>query len=258
MIGWLLALVSLAPCTVTAQPLERAPRDAFIGGDFEEAIRLVGQALEQAPLERDDLLALLILRARAALALGREDAMRADARALASVAPDHVLGREIRPELREAFDEARSQGPPLDVRLDVDRSHGHAVIRAHARGDVAGLIRRIEIRARAPGQPWSEGITELDLALDDAEPVECVAVAVGPGGAVLARVGSDADPQRFPASHGLSGDGSSDDTAMIAGLAIGLGVAVAAAIVLTVFFVVDGIQGSIPIDAPAILVWDMP
>jgi hypothetical protein len=174
----------------------------YLSADFEGALAAFDQA-ETGALERRDLLRILEGRAQIHFALGDSEAVRGALARLASLSPDYRLSPETPPDLVEAFGTIRDDTPLLRLEVTPQREEGLVRFRASAIGDVGGLVRGLRITARAEGSSWVQAIDEpltIDATSDEA--IEYYVEAIGPGGAVLAALGTDARPRR------LTGDAS--------------------------------------------------
>lgn len=265
----LLAVPCIASFLLVASPVlgqtgPAAALEAFEAGRFERAYDRATAALQDERLTRENVAGLLEVRARAALASGRTEAMERDARALASLDPERELGRAIRPELRRVFDEAREANPPLSVSVDIERGDGVARIVARVEGDVAQLVEGIELRARPAGGMWMQGGSSVEVVAEHHVAVEVFAVAIGPGGATLANQGTDSEPIRFgpavdPAALRLSDadDGARRRRRVLGGAIGGAAAAVMVAVILGIAAARSGNDG-VDVQRPDIMIWDSP
>ncbi|MCB9595309.1 MAG: hypothetical protein H6719_21500 [Sandaracinaceae bacterium] len=271
------ALSATLPCwgasIAEGQTLDQA-ESSYRRGRFLRASREVDAALEAEALTRDDLVALMELRARVALALGDEERMRAAAVALAALDPQRELSVAIRPELRAAFEAARDEGGALAVVVDVERTATGATLTARAEHDPAELVRGLRVEARVGEGEWQSGEPTLELEVVDTEDLAYHAVAVGPGGARLAELGSAEAPQisagRAPAppivveAAPVVEPPSDDpfDLPLVVGLAVGgavlIGVVIAIVAVVASSSGAPDDQRETAVGPPTIVVWSMP
>lgn len=161
--------------------------------------------------------------------------MEADLRRLASLEPTHRFGPEARPEIHNAFERLSSaQGSPMSVVAQAEARAGAVHVTAAVRGDPLRLVRSVRVSARADGGAWqTEEGGEVVLPIASGA-IEYYAVAIGPGGAALASVGSEhaplrltlggtvagADPSLVPSAGG-EGEGEGDGTEAWPWIALG-------------------------------------
>lgn len=196
-----LAVVSSSPAVAYAHPLIEEAARHYESADFEGALAALSRAERADDLRREDLVQLLIQRAVISLALGREAQMRADMAALVSIAPMQELGREIPPQVREAFADALGEdASALTVRATLSPMEGGGRVSAEVTGDPTGVTRAIRVAARAAGAEWRRGEGSVAVETLPGATIEFFAEAVGPGGAVLATDGTEADPRRGSAA----------------------------------------------------------
>lgn len=251
---WLAILaIALAPAAAHAQ-LETARRH-LENAEFERAIRAFDRAETSDGLYRADLVAVYEGRAMARWALGQEDDARRDLLALGTLEPDRELPAEAPPDLRRTFTEMPRQA--LAVELDWDDAPGRSTLHVRVENDDAGLVREVRTHVRRGHQPWTtEASRDIDIDTEPGEGIQVWVEAIGPGGAVVAGVGTALAPVvhgREPAVSAQVAGGSSDMTPIWLGVGIGAGVA---AVVIIVLAVVFGTQSSNTTQPSAPLVID--
>jgi len=216
-------------------------------GDAPGALRVITHIDARTDLPASDLVGLLVARARAHAALGDGVALAADARLLVALAPSWQAPADAPEELRAALDEARiaqPDAPELDV--DVYPVAGGARIVIECDDDV-GAVRSTRLSWRLAGERiWhrSSAAEQVVRGLSGTG-IEYHVEALGPGGVVVARSGTETAPTRSSIAASESdttgglgtmttGDAESTPIWLIAG-----GVVVAA-IVLVLVLVVAG------------------
>lgn len=231
--------------TAFAHPLVDQGIRRYEGADFQGALSAYEEAEASNDLTREDIVTLLEGRALAQLALGAEDEMEAALVQLASLGPHREMSRAIPPPVREAFGRiARRVGQPLSVEATAEAMPGGVRIRAEVQSDGGDLVREVQIRARTADEDWTSGTgPTLNVVAAAGESVVFYAVAIGPGGAVLAEHGSEGSPLSSGAV--VAGEGGSavdlgadddDDSSLLVPILIGAAavVAVAAVIIIVV------------------------
>jgi hypothetical protein len=218
---------------------------------FDDALELADEVERGGGLDRAALLDVLEVRAVAAHALGRHaDALTA-LRTLASVAPSHVLGPQVNPQLRERFDELRAETDPLRVEVTEESDGAAVVLRAEVTGDTLSLVRRVDVNART-GDEWRTEEGSIRLEGDDLRVrVAWYAEAFGPGGAVVATEGTRAEPRIFVPS-GVGEDGGLSPWIFVG---IGAGVLVVAAVIIIAAVAASSGDPQTPVEQP-IIEWD--
>lgn len=226
--------------------------------DFERAVRAYDRAISEATLSRDELVALYEGRAIARWAIGDEDLARLDLAALASLDPQHAFTPEAPPALTRAF--AESPVEPLALSLSWDDAPGRARAHVAVENDGAGLVLLVRIHARRPSEPWSiEEGTEVEITHGATERVELWAEAIGPGGAVVARLGTALAPLAHPDQVGPSAravlaapDQAAPTTPLWIAVGVGAAVLVVVAIIVGVVVGTNESQGVAPM-APVVV-----
>jgi hypothetical protein len=230
-----LALV-LCPRAVEAQ-LETGRR-LLDEADFRRAIRAFDRAERSEDLSHEDLVLLYEGRAMARLANGDDEGAEHDLERLATVEPRHVFPAEAPPELAEALARiAGEHGGGLALELSLGERTGGSVVRVGVLRDPMGLTSEVRLHVRVDGGPWRDVVgTEASLEHGARARIEAYAEAIGPGGAEIARAGTEREPEVLseePAAlpepevpaRALVPDESppsgGDDTALIVGLVIG-------------------------------------
>ncbi|MCB9597604.1 MAG: hypothetical protein H6719_33105 [Sandaracinaceae bacterium] len=252
-VPWALgATLLFAAATAHAQEGARALVDrgveAYEEGRFAEAAALFDRASDAEGLTREDVVRVLSTRVLVAQGMGDDGAVEAAILQLVTLEPDG-LGTAASPQLQRMTAQALEQTGGATVAIDIEhRVDGERLlVRTRVRGDVGGLVRRVQLMAREGGGAWVPGEGgEVRLANAAAADVEVVAVAVGPGGAPLARVGTQEAPHRLvrpvPAAALHTDEEEGSDDGVLIGVLVGVAVvAVAAGVILGVVF---GTQGS--------------
>ena len=109
-----------------------------------------------------------------------------------------------------------------------------------SKGDVAGLVHEVRLRAAPRGDVLATGENgEIQLEGDSLEGIVLVAECIGPGNALLAHEGTEAAPASLAAMTAQNileapVTTQGDDTALHIGLVLGGAAAVIAAVVITV------------------------
>jgi hypothetical protein len=240
-----LSLVA-SPARAVDAELERASA-LLEGGDAAGALRVVAHVEARTDLPASELLPLLILRARAHAALGDAAALSLDARTLVAVAPSWQAAADAPEALRAAVDEARVAAPaPPSLEVDVYSAPGAARLVVDVE-DPLGVVRGTRLASRLAGDDaWRTTVGhEVVVRGQTGERVEYFVEALGPGGVVVARVGSATAPRHtsVPVSEGdpmgglgtmmMADDSSSGSTWLIAG-ALAVGALVLAIVILAV------------------------
>lgn len=260
--AWLFALLHAAPARAADAEVERASA-LLASGDAAGALRVVAHIEARTDLPAGELISLLVLRARVHLALADSAALSADARTLVAVAPSWQASMDLPEALRAAVDEARlasPEAPSLDV--DVYPAPGAARIVIEVDGESA-CVRGTRAAWRLAGEPGWHRTAEAEIVVrgQAGAGVEYFVEALGPGGVVVARKGSEARPERasVPGSEGdatgglgtmtMADEGSSKLTWAIAG-----GVLVAAIVVVVVLVLVGSSEHRTDLGVP-VLEW---
>lgn len=239
----MLALVAtLAQTTVAfAHPKVDEARTLYEEADFEGALARLQEAWQADDLTREDLLALLRLRALAHMGMGDAEAMREAVRAWVHLDPGVQLDDSTPPEIREAAESARpGPGGGVRVRARLEPTEGGVRIGAVVTDEVR-LVRDVRVHARVGDGPWQAGEPPLSLPVPPAATVAYAAEAVGPGGAVVARDGTVDDPLTWSAAS--AGDGSGGAPWLWVG--VGGGVLAAAGVVVAVLLLGGGEQSDL-------------
>lgn len=164
---------------------------------FADALTVLGEAEAGDDLAREDLTELYVLRAGVHLAMRNDDAVRSDLARLHLVDPTFEFGRRASPDLVRAHREVQAESVG-DLRLVADPSavRGGVSVAASMEGDPLGMVRHVRIFARADDE-WQSTEESPLVVLTQGQSAEYYVQAVGPGGVVLAEVGSRAAPLRF-------------------------------------------------------------
>jgi LPXTG-motif cell wall-anchored protein len=193
-----LALLSFVlaahPATARAHP---AIDDAIARSDeadFDGALRAFERAESLEDLTLDDLASLYAHRAAVHLAIGNAGEARADLRRLVAIQPGYELDTSASPALRDALDGVRAT-EPLTIAVRTESSHGATRFRAVVSHDPGALVRRVRLVVRSIGEgAWIEASASTYETSGTA--FEYFAEAIGPGGVVVAREGSERAPSR--------------------------------------------------------------
>lgn len=193
------ALWMLAPAVALAHPVIEQARDAYNSARHEQALELLERAEDGDDLTREDLAELLTLRAMAHRARRQMDLAEVDLFRLASLDPEHELGRRVHPTLRQLFATVLERVPgPVNLDVDAQRAGDVVTVRASINDDVAALAQGFRIHARSVSGSWqTSSQAELALSVMPRDAAEYFAEALGPGGAVIASEGSAAAPLRL-------------------------------------------------------------
>ncbi|MFK7986974.1 MAG: hypothetical protein AB8I08_13195 [Sandaracinaceae bacterium] len=257
-----MALAGVAPLLAYAQSSDDAPPSvaagvqAYEAGDFERAATLFDAAEETGDLSRAEVVRILEHRAQIAQALNDEVALDRALLQLVTLAPD-ALSRAA-PALVRLRDAAleRTGGATIEVQLEHERlGDGTVRVRPRVRGDAGALVTAMRLRARVAGQPWPEPSPDAVTLQDDPEHVEATAEALGPGGAVLASIGTLDDPVPLVRRHAAPPEAleTSDDTALHVGLVIGGAALVVAAVVVALVLAMAPPQPDSELGSPMVM-----
>jgi len=194
---WTLAALVVVCPVAHAHPLVERGVERYYHADMRAAERSFRQATEASDLTRDDLVQLLLYRALVRFAASDWTSVDADLRALASLDPQRSLPPEAPPPVVERWDRVRRTiTEPLSVDVRATAVPEGAVLRAEAHGDVGGLVRAVRIHARVASRAWStDNGPEAHVAAPSGSRLAYYAEAIGPGGAVVATVGTRATPR---------------------------------------------------------------
>ncbi len=190
--------------------------------DFAAAVELL-EPLETAPvLTREQLVRLYLLRCQAYERVQRAGDMGLDIQRLISLEPRRALPANVRPAVRQRYREALDEltGDGLRISLSGQEIASGARIEPRVEDDLGALATAIRFAVRVPlaGQttratgestaPWqrSEG-TALEVAADRLAPIEIAATILGPGGSVIATLGTEASPHRTTIAAILRSEG---------------------------------------------------
>lgn len=242
-----LALCSVAPLAAAQSAIDQG-FTRFAEADFEGALSSFASAEEAASLTRDDVLRIYLGRALVHFALeARPDAERA-IRALLSIDPAYEVPSTVAPALREVFERIRAEGRAMGVSIEARETPGGARLSAEV-ADPASIVRTTRLRARDPAVA-SEGswvtADATELVVPGARAgveLEVEVVLVGPGGAELFTDHESVEVRRAlvervdaPAAPAIVRASSGPDVGLIAGLTIGIGVPVLAAVAILIAF----------------------
>lgn len=188
-------------------PLIIEARERLVSADFDGALEVLATAEGESDLTRDDVIELVELRAIINNALGYDDAVTRDLRALASLDPMHRFSPEASPVLVGQFDTMSSE--PMELRVDVEQEGESVAIEAVVENDGGGLVRRLVLRGRAVGSGSWQQSEDQRLVIDDAssDSVMWSVEVIGPGEATLL---SQARRSDSVPDHNVDGEGSNE------------------------------------------------
>lgn len=204
---------------------------------FSEAVRLFDEvAAAGSGLDAVLLAELLQQRALARSALRDAEGARADLAALLSLQPDAQLGDEAPPSLRRLVEEARDLvSGPLAIEAEATRIPDGFEVRVQAQNDPGQLVRTIRVLELGDGGvEVHEGNPARIVGEGD---LRYIVEAIGPGGAIVARLGTPAEPRELrssmlAASEVAEGSGvaesGGDDLALWIGLGAGAALVIGA------------------------------
>ncbi len=234
---------------------------AYESGELEAAVAAFDRA-EAAGVDRALLVRILAHRVLIAHAASDTAALDAEALRLVSLDPDALAG-QASPELARAIEAARARADGIvRIRIEHEVQGGDLRLRARVEGDVSGLVEQVQFRARRGDGPLMEAVNGvITLPGGTTDDILVITQCVGRGDAVLATLGTMAEPQRLAAliareivdtgpAEG-SGGGGSDDTGLHIGLVVG-GVAVVAAAVIVSVLVVGASSSSGQLTGPVV------
>jgi hypothetical protein len=188
-----------APGVAAAQehPLVAEARGQADRADFAAALATLDRAERADDLDRAALEQLLLLRALAQVGLGREREARRDLRRLAAISPNIDLPDTVPPAVREALDRVRNTVTPISLTVDVENVDDAVEVRARIEGE-EGVAREVRLAARERGSRWgsaARGSSEASVRVPaSGAAIEARVTAIGPGGAVIAERGTEAEP----------------------------------------------------------------
>lgn len=236
----LCAITVLAPAaTALAHPLVDEGKRLYEEAEFARALDALGRAEAASDLAVDDVVRLFETRALVHLAMGHEDRMRADLRRLVAIAPTHAPGRDAPPDVMRAIEQIRAERHGLlRVIASTEAAPAGITIGVRVENDWADVVREVRTVGRVQGgTDWLQARDAPLLVTTTAgDVVEYYAEAIGPGGAVLARSGSESEPLRA-AGPGAGGGGEAEVWPWIV---VGVGVALAAGAIVTAVVLTSG------------------
>lgn len=199
--GLLLTVLALlfAASTAKAHPLLDEARRHMDAAEFEAAVDVLGQVDATEGLSRESLVELFEIRAMASHALRKRRAMHNDMQRLCALAPRHDLARVFPPEMHAAYKKAcRGRSKALSLIASALPVSGGVQIDVDVRHSAPGLVREVLLWAR------TDGSDEYSVAKGDparvrapsGATVEYFAQALGPGGTVVAQLGTPSRPRR--------------------------------------------------------------
>jgi len=170
---------------------------------FDQALAAFDRAAASPDLERADLVALLEGRAMVHHARSDDAAFERTARGLASISPDYAPSRQVPPRLARRLRTATEGVAPLALEATIAREHTAVVIRASLIGDAGELVTRTVVSAKVGDAAYADHVGDpVSIPAGPTEAVRYFVQALGPGGVVLASVGSAASPELVPAEEG--------------------------------------------------------
>jgi hypothetical protein len=169
--------------------------------DFTGALEAFDRAEAGAGLSRAELLQLLSLRATASHAMGEAELLERSLRQLASIDATFPFDDTTPPVVVERFRVVAATAQPIVLHPRVERVSDQIRILGEVTGDADGLVRSVRHLARlatdGPSGAWAETLAgPLELTAPGGATVEYYVELVGPGGAILAAVGSALAPER--------------------------------------------------------------
>jgi hypothetical protein len=213
--------------------------------DFERAL-VAADAAEAGTLDRDGLIALLETRVLIEAGLGRQEDVDRDLARLVAIEPARPAPASFPPPIVQRLERARASAVAVSVDVEVETSAAGATLTARNSTAPQGLVRSLRVTARVGDAAWQtsdEGT--LTVAVEEGDVLSYYAQVLGPGGAVLATAGTEAEPRTraraprravtpLPAPVTSSGDSSADDTPLFVGLGVGGGVLVLGVVIAIV------------------------
>lgn len=250
--GWLVAGQALA------HPLVEEGRERMQLAEFDAALEAFARAEDADDLSRDDLIDLLDARAMVHLATSSREEMDRDLSALSSLDPDHLFGPEAPPELSDAFaDVVASSVGSLTVRGSARPVPGGIELSASVEHDTANLTRGTRIWIRQGSGSWRRASERL-VTLPAGGTVDYYVEAIGPGGALIARGGSRAEPLHSEAAPGdsaapIRSDGEGGGVGIWLWLGLGAVVIAGGVVAAVLLFGGDGGGGGTEPNAPVVI-----
>jgi hypothetical protein len=224
--------------TAHAHPLVDEGRRLYEEAEFDRAMDSLARAEQATDLSRPDLIELFRLRVLLRVAMEQPDAMEADVERLLSLDPTFDFGDSAPPEVNASVTGIRRRiAEAVGIEARVEPTATGLEVHARATNDAAGLVREIRVRARSGEGAWIGPLPPpLELAMEPDQSLSYRAELIGPGGAILAQAGTEAEPLVWSPGGG----GGGDDSDLWIGVGVGIGVAVlAAAVILTTVLVLD-------------------
>jgi hypothetical protein len=196
-------VVIAATCLVASQarahPLVDEARAQADRADFGAALATLDRAEAAEDLDLAALEELLLLRALASIGLGREADARRDLRRLAAIAPELVLPDTVAPAIRDELERVRRSVTAVTIDVQVEDHAGAVEVQASAAGE-EGVVREVRLSARERGSAWASAAVARGSATASVRvpsrggAIEARVAAIGPGGAVVAERGTEAEP----------------------------------------------------------------
>ena len=216
-LSWIIAITVGAifawPATGAAHPLIDQAQERFDAADFEGALAKFAAAENADDLDRDDLIELYRRRAMVHHTLGNEVDLEQDLLRLATLEPGFEFDAATPPIVQNVFRQAaRNLAGPLTIRVIATAGPGVVRISARVDNDLGALVQSIRIGARTAGGAFRNAENEaLNLPTTSDSMIDYYAIAVGPGGAIVANSGSRESPVRSSVDELVRG--ATDDTA---------------------------------------------
>lgn len=227
--------IVVLPHSARAHALLDEARRLYEEAEFVGALDTLGRAANADDLTLTELVQVYELRAVVHVALGDEPGMRDDLTTLAAIAPDHTLDPLLPPDVQRAWAEIRARAPgAIRVLASTTPASTGVTIAASVENDALHLVRRVRIRGRAAEGELLEAIdAPLFVGTPLGETVSYWAEAVGPGGVVLARSGSEDAPLVAAGAAVSSGGVEAWPFLVAGGAALVVGAVIVIAVVAT-------------------------
>ena len=189
------AAVLVPAAVAAAHPQVDEAARLYEQGQFEAALELLAEAEASGGLERADVLALLITRVLVHVGLGDEEAYRRELAHIALLDPDYQMGPSFPPLARQTFAAVREEVRPVELSARAEAIPAALRI-AVTLTDTADFVAQVQINARVSGGPWRrEAAESMEVPAPAGADVDWYVEAIGPGGLVVASVGSAQSPR---------------------------------------------------------------
>ncbi len=214
-------------------------RAAYENADFAGTLAALSSMEDDAGLSRDDLLALLELRALTEFATGAGGALDSSLARLLSLEPGYTAGPTAAPRFAAVVETVRARGI-LPFELAGEARLEAAGVRITLRTvDPSGLVRAHRIHWREDGREQSAEGSDV-LVPTEQSSLSWWGEAIGPGGAVLARTGPPDAAPPVAAEGSPTQPPSGEDATLAIVLGIVAGVALAGGAIVVGIVVADG------------------